>query len=190
MPFPSKRGLTGGVAAVAAVFFLAASGAWAADSRATFPKKPVKKAEEKRGFKLDLDVILPNDSNAPTMFGGGLLYPFGKNFDLRGEMSYGVIRTAAFMPIFLGGRYSFAKRKNLDLFGEGGLDYTTATFMTRSASVVGLGLGGGADYYFSRRLFATASVRLHTTTLTVYYNGDKVAASPQVTLLLGIGYAF
>ncbi len=189
MFFSSKSGYMGLLAAVTAVMLLISAPAWAAD-QATSPKKKGKKAEEKTGWKLDLDLLVPSDSMTPVMVGVGAQHAVWKGLDLRLEAADGVRNTVTFIPLFVGGRYEFAKRKQFALFGEGGVELNYGVLQSRSTSTLGLGLGGGGDYNFSNQFYATGSVRFHTSTLAVYVNNITYADTSPVSLLIGLGYRF
>ncbi|MBI3580770.1 MAG: hypothetical protein HY098_01600 [Nitrospinae bacterium] len=177
------------LAAVAAVMLLASAPAFAAD-QATLPKKKGTKAVEKSGWKLDLDLLVPSDSMTPVMVGVGAQRRVWKGLDLRLEVADGVRNTVTFIPMFAGGRYEFLKRKEFALFGEGGVELNYGVLNSQSASKLGLGLGGGADYNFSNQFYATGSVRFHTSTLAVYVNNTKYAATSPASILIGLGYRF
>lgn len=189
MLFSSKGGFTGLLAAVAALILLVSAPAWAAD-QATPPKSKGRKVEEKSGWKVDLDLLIPSDSLTPVMVGVGAQHALWKNLDLRVEAADGVKNTVTFVPLFVGGRYQFTKNKKFALFGEGGVELNYGLLQSRSASTLGLGLGGGADYNFSNQFYATGSVRFHTSTLAVYVNDIKYAATSPASLLIGLGYRF
>ncbi len=168
---------------------LVSAPAWAAE-KATQPKKKGEKVEEKSGWKVDLDLIVPSDSITPVMVGVGAQHAVWKNTDLRLEVADGVKNTVTFIPLFVGGRYEFAKRKEYAFFGEGGVELNYGILQSHSASSLGLGLGGGADFNFSNQFYATGLLRFHTSTLSVYVNNIKYAGTSPVSLLIGLGYRF
>ncbi len=168
---------------------LVSAPAWAAD-RATLPKKRGKKVEEKSGWKLDIDLLVPSDSLTPVMVGVGAQHHVWKGADLRLEVADGVKNTVTFIPLFVGGRYEFTKNKEYALFGEGGVELNYGVLKSQSSSTLGLGLGGGADFNFSDQFYVTGSIRFHTSTLAVYVNNTKYAATSPASLLIGLGYRF
>lgn len=189
MLFSSKGGFTGLLAAVAALILLVSAPAWAAD-QTTLPKKKGEKVEEKSGWKVDIDLLVPSDSLTPVMVGVGAQHALWKGLDLRLEAADGVKNTVTFIPLFVGGRYEFTKNKKFALFGEGGVELNYGVLKSQSASILGLGLGGGGDYNFSNQFYATGSVRFHTSTLAVYVNNIKYATTSPASLLIGLGYRF